>query len=30
MKYLDWAMLIACIGGLACTTILILVGAGIL
>lgn len=30
MKDLDWAMVIACVGGLACATIVILVGAGIL
>lgn len=30
MKYFNWAMFIAFIGGIACTTILILVGAGIL
>ena len=30
MKDLDWAMVIATVGGLACATIVILVGAGIL
>jgi hypothetical protein len=30
MKDLDWAMVIASVGGWACATIVILVGAGIL
>ena len=30
MRYLDWAMITAVVGGLACVSILLLVGAGIL